>query len=39
MKKDYFQPQVSVEEFNIQEVILGSGMADDDFGDGYNVIG
>ena len=39
MKKEYLQPQISVNEFNIQEVILGSAMVDDDFNDNYNILG
>lgn len=38
MKKKYLYPQINISCSNLQEVILASGMVDDDFNDGYNVV-
>lgn len=38
MKKEYLIPEIEI-SFCTQDVVLGSGMANDDFDDGYNIVG
>ena len=38
MKKEYLIPEIEM-SFWTTDVVLGSGMANDDFDDGYNVVG